>query len=63
MSNQDNHSDLLVELSAKEQELQAGGYGGCYPYGGYGGGFYGGGYGRGFYGGGYGRGFYGPGFY
>jgi hypothetical protein len=54
MSNKDNHSDLLVELSAEEQELEAGGYGGYYPYGGYDRGFYGGYFGGGFYG----RGFY-----
>jgi hypothetical protein len=52
MSEQDNQSNLLVELSPEEQEVQTGGfYGGFYPYGGFSGGLYGPGlYGRPLYG-------------
>ncbi|WP_180267389.1 hypothetical protein [Nostoc linckia] len=51
MSEQDQ-SNLLVELSPEEQEVQTGGfYGGFYPYGGFSGGLYGPGlYGRPLYG-------------
>ncbi|MGF1990419.1 MAG: hypothetical protein RMY62_021465 [Nostoc sp. ZfuVER08] len=55
MSEQDQ-SNLLVELSPEEQEVQTGGfYGGFYPYGGFSGGLYGPGL--------YGRPLYGPGLY